>query len=289
MHVIMGGTGHVGSAAVDALLARGEAVRLVTRSAGKASVWQAKGAEVAEADVDDVSSLRAVFRGATRALLLNPPADPATDTDAVERGTIAHILAALGGSRLQKIVAVSTSGARPGHHIGDLGTLWDLEEGLRLQPIPAAINRGAYYMSNWDGMLDVVRDSGKLPTMFPADLPIPMIAPRDLGEFAATRLLSNLGDTGIRYAEGPARYSPADVAQAFSKALARPVDVEVIPRDQWTAAFLSFGFSQEAAQSYAGMTALCVDEGFDMPTDAWRGTTSIDENVRGLLVRKSED
>ena len=40
------------------------------------------------------------------------------------------------------------------------------------------MHRAAYYMSNWDGLLDAVRSAGKLPTMYAADLAIPMVAPR---------------------------------------------------------------------------------------------------------------
>lgn len=284
MHVIMGGTGHVGSATAAALLDRGEAVTIVTRDADHASEWQAKGAEIAEADVEDVAALRDVFHRARRAFLLNPPADTAKDTDAVERHTVANILAALDASGLEKIVAESTGGAQPGDHIGDLSVLWELEEGLRAQLIPAAINRAAYYMSNWDGQLNAIRKTGKLQTMFDADLPIPMVAPRDLGKVAADRLLSSLEDVGVRYVEGPERYSSADVAKAFSKALGRPVEVDVIPRNKWREAYRGLGFSAAAADSYARMTATSIDSGFDMPGDAVRGTTTLESHVRDLVA-----
>lgn len=284
MYVIMGGTGHVGSAVAETLLARGERVTIVTRDAGRADAWHAKGAEIAEANVNDVPSLRAAFRRGSRAFLLNPPADTTTDTDTVERRTVANILAALEGSGLEKVVAESTGGAQPGDRIGDLNVLWELEEGLRRQAIPAAINRAGYYMSNWDGLLDSVRRTGKLPTMFPADLPIPMAAPSDLGEIAAQRLVSSLDDAGIRYVEGPARYSSADVAKAFSEALGRPVEAVVTPRDKWKDAFRDLGFSEAAAESYARMTAASIDDGFDMPGDALRGKTTLEAYIRDLVA-----
>jgi len=167
----------------------------------------------------------------------------------IERHTVANILAALEGSGLEKVVAESTGGAQPGNRLGDLNVLWELEEGLRQQPIPAAINRAAYYMSNWDGLLDTVRTTGILPVMFAADLPIPMAAPYDLGEAAAERLLSPLDDVGVRYVEGPERYTTADVAQAFATVLGQRVKLEITPRDQWLAAYKAMGFSKEAADS----------------------------------------
>ncbi|WP_368563758.1 NmrA family NAD(P)-binding protein [Pseudoxanthomonas sp. UTMC 1351] len=283
MYVIMGGTGHVGSATAETLLARGERVTIVTRDANRADAWRAKGAEIAEADVNDAASLRAAFRRGSRAFLLNPPADITTDTDVVERRTVAGILSALEGSGLEKVVAESTGGAQPGSRIGDLSVLWELEEGLRRLSIPAAINRAAYYMSNWDSLLDSVRGAGKLPTMLPADLAIPMAAPRDLGDVAAQRLTSPLDDIGIRYVEGPRRYSSVDVAHAFSEALGRPVEVEVTPRDNWKEAYRALGFSEAAAESYARMTAVSVDSGFDMPDDALRGSITLEAYIRDLV------
>ena len=285
MYVIMGGTGRVGSATAAALLARGEQVTIVTHDANRAGAWLREGAEIVEANVNEVASLRAAFRRGNRAFLLNPNADMSADTDAVERRTVANILSALDGSGLEKVVAASTAGAQPGARIGDLNVLWELEEGLRRQPIPAAINRGAYYMSNWDGQLDAVRKTGTLQTMYPADLLIPMVAPLDLGEIAAQRLVSTPDDTGIRYVGGPRRYSSADVAKAFSRALGAPVGIDVIPRDEWKEAFQGLGFSEAAADSYARMTAVSLDGGFDMPDDALRGATTLEAYIRDLLAK----
>ncbi|CAD5260503.1 NmrA family protein [Bosea sp. 62] len=249
MFVIMGGTGHVGSATAAVLLSRGEAVTIVTRDPDHAAGWLAKGAKLVKADVADVPSLRAAFQQGRRAFLLNPPADTSQDTDVVERHTVANILRALEDSGLEKVVAESTGGAQHGERIGDLNVLWELEEGLRAQSIPSAVNRAGYYMSNWDGLLKTVRRTGKLPTMFPADVSIPMVAPDDLGKVAAERLLSPPTDIGVRYVEGPRRYSSEDVAEAFSGALGESVKVEVTPRGKWKEAFLLLGFSEAAADS----------------------------------------
>ena len=182
-------------------------------------------------------------------------------------------------------MAASTYGARPGQGIGDLTTLWALEEGLRRQPIPAAINRGAYYMTNWAGLLETVTQTGKLPSMFPADMPMPMVAPADLGEAAAARLLTPVEDVGVRYVEGPQRYTPQDVAQAMARTLGRGVAVEVAPRDRWETIYKGLGFSDEAARAYVRMTAVTLDEGFDMLSDVVRGHVSLAEFSAAAVVQ----
>lgn len=207
------------------------------------------------------------------------PADPATDTDAEERANIAAIAEALQGTALEKIVLASTYGARPGQRCGDLTVLYEFEQLITALPIPVAINRGAYYMSNWIGMLDAVRESGTLSSFFPADLTIPMVAPDDLGAAAARRLLTPATDVGIIHLEEPQRHTPRDVAAAFAEALGIAVKVEEIPRQNWEQTFLGLGFSEPAANSYACMTATVVDEASDQLTDYERGPTSLHEYI----------
>jgi uncharacterized protein YbjT (DUF2867 family) len=282
MFIIMGANGHVGSAVARTLMERNQPVTVVTHDEKHGARWHAQGVEVAVADVNDPASLRRAFARGRRAFLLNPPADVKTDTDKVERASVAGILAALDGSELEKVVAESTAGAEPGERVGDSSVLWELEQGLRNRPIPAAINRAPFYMSNWDELLEPARETGKLPTMLPADLKLPMAAPDDLGRIAADRLMSGLDDIGIRYVEGPSRYSPADVADAFSKLLQKPVEVEVTPREGWRAGYRAIGFSEPAAQAYARMTAAALDRGFDHIANPIRGRITLQAYLDGL-------
>ncbi|NYD89203.1 SDR family oxidoreductase [Sphingomonas melonis] len=142
----------------------------MTRNVEKAEPFRALRAKVAVADVHDVQAMRNVFRTGKRLFLLNPPAVPATDTDHAEKETVRQLLAALDGSGLEMIVAQSTYGAQPGDQLGDLNTLYELEQGLAAQSIPYSIIRAAYYMSNWDMVAEPARQDGIVPTMSPANL-----------------------------------------------------------------------------------------------------------------------
>ncbi|WP_105419481.1 NmrA family NAD(P)-binding protein [Neorhizobium sp. T25_27] len=285
MYIVVGGTGHVGSAVAQTLLEEGKAVTVVTRNSDKAGAWRLRGAEVAVADVHDVTSLREVFRNGKRAFLLNPNADISSDTDREERETVRCLLDAIEGSGLEKVVAESTMGAQPGEECGDLNILYELEAGLMNQPIPASVIRAAYYYSNWDTMVGPVTKDGVLSTMLPADLTLPMVAPEDLGRVAARLLQEPIEQIGIHPVEGPKRYSPTDVAAAFAAALGRAVRIEVIPRENWEGAYRSLGFSDAAAHSYARMTALTAD-GPEYPADPIRGSISLQTYI-DKLVRDS--
>lgn len=288
MYAVLGATGHVGSAVASALLDRGETVIVISRDEAKAAAWRNKGAEAAVLDLGDTDALRAVFRHAKRAFLLNPPAPPSSDTDEQEHRSLESIVAALDGSGLEAVVAQSTYGAQRGMGIGDLSVLYDFEAALAAQPIPARILRAAYYMSNWDMLLPQARDRGVLPTMLPADLKLPMVAPADLGCVAAQLLCEAEGQRDMTFVEGPEPKSPTDVARAFERALGRPVRLDVVPREKWIEAYRGMGFSEAAADAYARMTAVSVDGGFDMPSDPLRGTVTLEDHIARLVAENRD-
>lgn len=284
MYVVMSGNGYVGSATARVLLDHGEPVTVVVRDAGRATSLRARGAAVVVADAGDVDAMRDVFRTGDRALLVNPPAPVSGDTDETEHRTAGAILRALERSGLEKVVAVSTYGAQPGDRTGDLGTLWRFEQGLLRAGIPVAINRHAYAMTNWDGLVGAVLKDGVLPSSLPTDLRLPMVDPADLGVAAAERLRSDLDDVGVQYVEGPERYTPGDVAAVLSDLFGRPVRVRVTPLADLERMFAEAGFSDVAAASYAAMTRRTV-VGLELPEDVRQGSTTLREHFTALLAR----
>lgn len=283
MYIVLGASGHIGAAVVETLRTANAPVTAVLHDPAKGGPARALGAQVAAVDVHDSAALRDVLSTGTRAFLLNPPADIATDTDAEELGTARAIADALPGAGLEKVVVASTYGAQPGEALGDLSVLYDFEQLVIASGIPTAINRGAYYFSNFDELIEPAR-KGMLPTMLPADLVLPMVAPADLGRAAAHRLLEPADDVGVRYVEGPRRYSFAEVAAVFAEVLGTPVEVKTTPREDWEQAYRKQGFSAAAARTFARMTAVTVDHPH-LPDDPERGATTLEEYIRALAER----
>lgn len=285
MLIVLGATGHIGSAVAHALLDKKLPVTAVLHNDRSRTDWERRGARVAVVDVRDGGALREVLRTGTRAFLLNPPADVALDTDQEEQATAASIIYALDGSGLEKVVLASTFGAQPGEAIGDLSVLYAFEQAALSQRIPVTIQRGAYYFSNWDAQVEEARQ-GALTTMFPADLKIPMVAPEDLGRAAAERLVEPFsGDTDVHLVEGPDRYSVRDVADAFSKALGQRVEVLSLPPDEWVEAYRKLGFSESAAKSYAAMIEATIDGEFPALEETERGATTLQRYIEDLVSR----
>jgi uncharacterized protein YbjT (DUF2867 family) len=283
MHIILGGNGHVGSAVAQTLLSQGEPVTIVSRNSSSIPEWQKCGAQVEVVDVHNTVELHRVFAKGKRLFLLNPPADPATDTDVEERKSLASILEAIKDSGLEKIVAESTYGAQPGAQIGDLGVLYEMEQQLAAQSIPFSIIRAAYYMSNWDFSLQTAKQDGVIYTFFPADFVLPMVAPRDIGQLAARLMTEPVENTGLHNIEGPKRYSSINVAAAFAKALQKPVKVVETPRDQWIKTMQTMGFSNEAAASFSNMTTLAIEGKMPTCDSVTRGVVSLESYIAELV------
>lgn len=71
------------------------------------------------------------MKQASGVYILNPPANPVHDVDLEERRTIAAITRALENTNLEKVIVQSTYSAQEGDHIGDLGSLYLLEEKVK--------------------------------------------------------------------------------------------------------------------------------------------------------------
>ena len=86
MYMIMGGTGHVGSAVAAALLRERKPVTVLTRDAKRADKGLQAGAHVAEVDINEVDALHTVLRRGRRAQAdaaatwVRPPAPAAVPT-----------------------------------------------------------------------------------------------------------------------------------------------------------------------------------------------------------------
>jgi uncharacterized protein YbjT (DUF2867 family) len=284
MHIITGGTGRVGSALAEALLRKGEKVTIISRSSKSAKEWMSKGAQIAVADIYDTFTLHEIFKKGKSIFILNPPADPMTDTPLQERKTAGSLVEALKNSNAEKVVVESTLGAQPGYNIGDFGVLYELEQNVAKLSYPYSIIRPAYYMSNWVEQLPAIKENGELISFFPVDLKFPMVAPPDIGELAAHLMMTN-NTSNINSIHGPELYSPRDVAEAFSKALGKKVNVKVIPRDQWKAAYMAMGFSEQGAESYTNMTEISLSA-FEKPTDTTgyiKGKIALQEYINRLI------
>ena len=284
MYAITGITGKVGGALARRLLADKRNVRAVLRDQAKAAEWQARGCEIALADMDDAASLAAAFKGAAGVFILPPSEfDPQPGFPEARR-VIDTVRAALIEARPGKVVCLSTIGAdAPHENLLTQRTL--MEQALSDIGLPVTFLRPGWFMENaaWD--VAAARDEGVLYSFLqPADKPVPMVAAKDVGSTAAALLLEDWYGTRIVELEGPARVSPNDLAQAFAAALGRAVRVEIVPRESWEPLFRAQGARNP-------LPRIRMLDGFneswiefqDRGRSAMKGTTTLETVIAGLV------
>ena len=144
-------------------------------------------------------------------------------------------------------------------------------------------------MENAAGDMASARDTGAITSYLqPLDKTFPMVATDDVGRVAAELLLEDWSGHRVVEVEGPARFSPNDLAAAFSKALERTVSVKTAPRDGWETTFRAQGMTNPTprAQMVDGFNKGWIEFG-DGGTNARRGRISLNEAI-GDLVAKTQ-
>jgi uncharacterized protein YbjT (DUF2867 family) len=248
MYAVAGITGQVGSAVARTLLARGRGVRAVVRESAKAKPWTSQGAEVAVADLRDAAALRDAFAGVDGVFVMIPPYFAPQPGYPEAREVVAALRRALEASAPPAVVCLSSIGAHRGSGLGLITQLHIMEQELGSLPLPTAFVRAGWFMENAQWDVAPARDAGEVPSfLHPTDRPVPMVATDDIGRVGAEVLLERW--TGNRFIEleGPRRYSPDDLAKAFSAAFGRDVRAVAVPRGRWEAAFEGPGMAPGSA------------------------------------------
>ncbi|MFO0571936.1 MAG: NAD(P)H-binding protein, partial [Polyangiaceae bacterium] len=209
MFVIAGVSGKTGAVAAETLLAAKQRVRVLARSAEKASRFAQAGAEVSVTDLADVDALTRALSGAKGAYLLLPPFGW-TDTGFAEaRKAFAQgIVEAVKRAKPEHVVFLSSVGAQHPSGTGPIASLQPIEQGLAASGVPSTFVRAAYFQENWAGSIPGALEAGALYNGLRADLKISQIATPDIGRTAAKLLLEPV-TRGTRVVElaGPEEYS----------------------------------------------------------------------------------
>lgn len=247
MYVVTGVTGRTGAVAAQTLIDAGVPVRVVVRDRTKAARWIAQGAEVAVADLADSTALTNAFVGARGAYLVKPPNYASEYLFEQAEITSRAVAKAVRQAGLPKVVLLSSVGADRLNGTGVIATNRVAEQHLGELGIPVAFLRAAYFMENWARVADSVRTLGILPSLLvPLDRAIPMVSTQDVGRVAAEILREDW--TGVRTIglDGPAPYSPNDVADIFSQILHRSVRAQALADSEWADVLAQNPFSAAA-------------------------------------------
>ncbi|MEU4834501.1 NAD(P)H-binding protein [Streptosporangium sp. NPDC023615] len=253
MYAITGVTGHVGGAAARDLLARGERVRAVVRDAARGADWTTAGAEVLVADFGDGAALAEAFRGCRGAFVMLPTDPAAADADACHRGLADSIAGAVRDSGVPHVVMLSSIGAELAEGTGPVRWLHHMENRLRETGALLTAIRSSHFQEKVETVLDAARGAGVYPVFgASADVPVPMVATRDIGGVVAESLTAppTAGETVDL--DGPL-YSERQVAEELAAVLGRPLTVVTVPRPAWVGTMVEAGVPPRLAEELAGL------------------------------------
>jgi uncharacterized protein YbjT (DUF2867 family) len=250
MYVITGATGNTGSIITEKLLAKGEKVRVVGRDAKRLERFANKGAEPFVADEKDAAALSKAFSGAKAVYAMIPPNIVSPDVRAYQEQVSDDLAAAITKNGIKYAVVLSSVGSDKPDRTGPVVGLHSLEKKLdRIPGLNALYLRAGYFMENLLPQVGVIQSFVVIAGPVRPDLPLPMIATRDIGAVAAEALL-NLDFTGkhSRELQGPRDVTYNDVAKIVGAAIGKPdLKYQQMPAAQLKPALLQMGMSSNMA------------------------------------------
>jgi uncharacterized protein YbjT (DUF2867 family) len=251
-YVILGATGNTGSIIADFLLSKGKKVCVVGRDAARLQRFVRNGAEAFTVDLSDAAALTKAFSGAGAAYLMLPPI---TSREDQERESDA-IAKAAKDSGLRNAVHLSSFGAHVPQGTGPVTGLHTSEQKLNaVGGLNVLHLRAGYFMENNLAAIDMIRGMGIFGHVLLPDLKLPMIATRDIGNYAGPRLL-NLDFSGKQTREllGERDLSMAEATAVIARGIGKPeLRYEQLTYDQLRQALTQMGFSPKKAAVYIEM------------------------------------
>jgi len=251
-YVILGATGNTGSIVANSLLSKGNKVRVVGRDAERLERFVRQGAEAFTADLSDAAALTKAFSGARAAYLMLPPI---TSREDQERQSDA-IAKAAKESGLRYAVHLSSYGAHVPEGTGPVAGLHSAEQKLNgIGGLNVLHLRPGYFMENNLATIGMIHAIGLFGHALLPDLKLPMIATRDVGDYAAQRLL-NLDFSGKQTREllGERELSMKEATAVIARGIGEPeLRYEQLPYGRVLQALTQMGFSAKKAAVYVEM------------------------------------
>jgi|SRR5665213_515037 len=256
MFVVTGATGHIGSVTSEALLASGAKVRVIGRDPKSLEQFSAKGGEVFVADLTDAAALEKAFSGARAVLAMIPPNLAAPDVRAYQAAVSSALASAIQKNGITHAVVISSTGAELPEGTGVVAGLHELEKQLEAIPgLNFLCLRCGYFMENFLPQVGILQSFGFMAGPLRADLPLPMIATRDIGRVAAGSLIK-LDFIGKQTLEllGPRDVNYSEAAKIVGGAIGKPdLNYKQVPAFMLKPALMGLGMSSDMASNLLEM------------------------------------
>lgn len=256
MYVVLGATGNTGSIIANSLLSKGEKVRVVGRDARRLERFERRGAEAFTANVSDAAALADAFQGTRAAYLMLPPSMTSQDYRADQERESDAIAKAVKESGLRYAVNLSSYGAHVPEGTGPIAGLHASEQKLNaISGLNVLHLRPGYFMENNLAAISMIHGMGIFGHALLPELKLPIIATRDIGDYAARRLL-DLDFSGKQTCEllGERDLSMTEATAVIARGIGKP-DLRYVqfPYEEVQQVLLQMGIPPKTAALFIEM------------------------------------
>jgi uncharacterized protein YbjT (DUF2867 family) len=250
MVVVTGATGHTGKVVAEALLAKGEKIRVIGRDAGRLQPFVQNGAEAVVGSADNPASIEKAFEGATAAFLMIPPTMEKPSFRVFQDQVSDAYAAVITKARVPYVVTLSSIGADQSEKVGPVVGLHNLEQKMNgIAGLNALHLRPAGFMENLFMSIEPMKSMHMLPGPLKGEVAYPMIAAKDIGNYAAERLHArDFTGNGVQELHGERDISMKEVATIVGNAIGKPkLSYMQVPFMMLEPAMVQHGMSKDIA------------------------------------------
>ena len=231
--LITGATGMIGSLLVDSLVARGTRFAAMVRATDKAAELATKpGVTLVTGDFDDGASLARALTGVERAFLVTNSSEK---TEAQQR----RFVDAAATAGVRRIVKLSQLAARADSPVRFLRYHAAVEESIRRSGIAWTFVRPNLILQAYLAFARQI--AGGVLRAPIGDARVSVVDARDIASVAAAALLDRQLEGRTLTVTGPTAVTHPELADAFGRAIGRPVRFETVSPDAFGAALEGVG------------------------------------------------
>jgi uncharacterized protein YbjT (DUF2867 family) len=257
MVLVTGAAGKTGQAVIQALRARGAAVRALVHRPEQVSVVEELGAREALAgDMRRGATLERAMRGVRAVYHICPNVSP--DEVAIGQAVIAAARSAGVAHLVYHSVLHPQTKAMP-HHWQKLR----VEEQLFESGLPCTILQPTAYMQNVLAHWERIVEEGVYPVPYAVETRLSLVDLEDVAETAAIAL-TEPGHAGATYElVGTEAISQREVAEILSQGLGRPVVAQTVPIETWEQSARASGLGDYQVETLVKMFRYYEQHGFE--------------------------
>ncbi|MFD9209591.1 NAD(P)H-binding protein [Streptomyces sioyaensis] len=246
-------TGNVGRHVVATLVRAGIRPRVLLREPARLAPAVRDEVDAVQVDQYDADAVVAATVDVDALFWVDPTTgseDPLAD---YVRAT-SSLIRAVTDNGIGRVVFQSSVGAEKRHGAGEIDGLAHTETALDDVGVDVTHLRCGYFFTNLELQLNALR-AGTLQVILPLDHPMAWVAPRDIAEVAATRLLSpTWSGRCVQAVHGPADLTWRQVAEILTAATGRQITAERITDDAMRTQLHQAGMTDGLVEAVLGMS-----------------------------------